>query len=102
MRNAFVLAALAAPLVFGSPALAQGAAPKPPPPGASSCSGCHGAAGSDLPTLSGRSADEIAGSMAAFRSGERPATLMNRIAKGFTDEETRAIAQWIAAQGRAK
>jgi cytochrome c553 len=40
--------------------------------------------------------------MAAFRSGERPATLMNRIAKGFSDEESRAIGVWLAAQGGAK
>jgi cytochrome c553 len=37
--------------------------------------------------------------MAGFRSGERPATVMTRIAKGFTAEEARAIAEWLAAQG---
>ena len=39
--------------------------------------------------------------MQAFRAGERPATVMDRIAKGFTDEETRAIAAWLAAAGGA-
>jgi cytochrome c553 len=39
--------------------------------------------------------------MDAFRSGGREATLMNRIAKGFTPEESRAIAKWLATQGRA-
>jgi cytochrome c553 len=36
--------------------------------------------------------------MTAFRSGTRPATVMNRIAKGFTDDEIAAIAAWYAAQ----
>lgn len=71
------------------------------PPGALSCSGCHAAHGGGadlLPRLTGRPAAEIATALAAFRSGERPATLMNRIAKGFTDDESRAIAVWLEAQ----
>ena len=36
--------------------------------------------------------------MKAFRAGERPATVMDRIAKGFSDDEMRAIAAWYAAQ----
>ena len=48
--------------------------------------------------LRGRNAVEIVAAMEQFRSGERQATVMDRIAKGFTDEETRAIADWLAAQ----
>ncbi|MFH6785441.1 MULTISPECIES: c-type cytochrome [Methylobacterium] len=70
------------------------------PPGASSCSGCHGAPGGAVPSLSGHAAEEIAASLAAFRAGTRPATVMNRIAKGFSDEESRAIAQWLAGGGQ--
>ena len=33
--------------------------------------------------------------MEAFRTGGREATVMGRIAKGFTDDETRAIAAWL-------
>jgi cytochrome subunit of sulfide dehydrogenase len=40
--------------------------------------------------------------MQAFRSGQRPATVMDRIAKGFTDEETRAIAAWVSRQPRGR
>jgi cytochrome subunit of sulfide dehydrogenase len=36
--------------------------------------------------------------MADFRGGKRSPTVMDRIAKGFTDDETRAIAAWFAAQ----
>ncbi|MFM2443130.1 MAG: hypothetical protein RJB09_316, partial [Pseudomonadota bacterium] len=31
-------------------------------------------------------------------SGAREATLMNRIARGFTPDESRAIALWLAAK----
>jgi cytochrome c553 len=34
--------------------------------------------------------------MLAFRSGERPSTVMRRIAKGFSDDEIQAIAAWVA------
>jgi cytochrome c553 len=36
--------------------------------------------------------------MKAFRNGGRPATVMDRIAKGFSDDEIAAIAAWYAAQ----
>jgi cytochrome c553 len=36
--------------------------------------------------------------MEAFRSGQRPATVMDRIAKGFTAEDVQAIAAWYAAR----
>ena len=84
-------------LVSMGPACAQ----SPAPPGALSCSGCHGAAGVEIPSLSGLSADEITQAMGAFKSGARPATLMNRLAKGFSEAETSAIAQWLASQRSA-
>ncbi|KMO31489.1 c-type cytochrome [Methylobacterium aquaticum] len=89
MRTALLLVLLAAV----TPAAAS-------PPGASSCSGCHGGPGGAVPGLAGHSAEDIAASLAAFRSGARPATVMTRIAKGFSDEESRAIAAWIAGGGR--
>ena len=36
--------------------------------------------------------------MIAFKSGQRPGTIMDRIAKGFSDEEIRAIAAWYEQQ----
>ena len=62
------------------------------PPGASSCSGCHGG------VLADRKASDIVAAMDAFRAGTRPATVMDRIAKGFTPDETAAIAAWWAEQ----
>jgi len=86
---------LAAVVMTIAPACAFAA----PPPGAASCLGCHAAAGSDSPVvpLSSLKAEQIETAMQAFRSGTRPATVMDRIAKGFSDEEVRAIAQWYAS-----
>jgi cytochrome subunit of sulfide dehydrogenase len=71
------------------------------PPGATSCSGCHsagGASGSAVPPIHGRPAAELTDALAAFRSGGRPATVMNRIATGFTADESVAIAEWLSRQ----
>ena len=81
--------------------IATAAAAAEPPPGASSCSGCHPPSASietKVPPLRGHDPAEIVAAMQAFRSGERPSTVMGRIAKGFSDDETRAIAAWLAAQ----
>jgi cytochrome subunit of sulfide dehydrogenase len=66
-----------------------------PPPGASSCSGCHGGA-APVPVLTGRDATEIVVALDAFRAGTKPATVMDRIAKGFSHDESVAIAVWLA------
>jgi cytochrome subunit of sulfide dehydrogenase len=88
------LAALVLSLALATPAAAQSAAPA----GASSCSGCHDAkiASPSVPPLVGRPAAEIVSAMEAFRTGSREATVMTRIAKGFSDDETRAIAMWLS------
>jgi cytochrome subunit of sulfide dehydrogenase len=79
---------------------AMAASPEPPP-GAASCSGCHAVSAgtkTTVPRIQGRIAADIVAAMAAFRSGSRTATVMDRVAKGFTDDETQAIAAWFAAQ----
>jgi cytochrome c553 len=76
--------------------LASSALSAEAPPGAAACSGCHGASG--IP-LDGLSASDIEAAMIAFRSGDRDATLMNRIAAGFTEGEITAIAVWLAGGG---
>jgi len=87
------IAVAVALLCAAAPAMAQSAAP----PGASSCSGCHGPQpGAAVPSLEGLDPEAIVAAMEAFRSGQREATIMNRIAKGFSDEETRALAAWVS------
>jgi cytochrome subunit of sulfide dehydrogenase len=71
------------------------------PAGASSCSGCHAASAAvqtPVPRLVGVPAPQIVTAMQAFRTGQRPATVMDRIAKGFSEEEISALAAWYAAQ----
>ena len=96
--NAFCVAiAIATVVASTSPVLAA----SDPPPGAASCSGCHAAGAvpaSPVARLYGRDAGDITTAMTKFRDGSLPATVMNRIAKGFSDDELRAIAAWLAAQ----
>jgi sulfide dehydrogenase cytochrome subunit len=47
--------------------------------------------------LAGQNAAAITAAMQDFRSGKRPATVMDRIAKGFSDDEVKAIAAWYGA-----
>jgi cytochrome c553 len=72
-----------------------------PPPGAAACSGCHPASPrvtSPVTRLAGRDRAEIVRAMQEFRAGTRAGTVMDRIAKGFTDAEIQAIAAWYAQQ----
>jgi cytochrome c553 len=48
--------------------------------------------------LAGRNAADIVAALDAFRAGDKPATVMDRIAKGFTHDEAVAIAAWWAEQ----
>ena len=89
--------AAAAVILVSAPA----AYPADAPPGAASCSSCHAASPAvqtPVPPLNGRPAADTVAQMAAFKSGERKGTIMDRIAKGFSDEETRAIAAWYEQQ----
>ena len=72
-----------------------------PPAGAAACSGCHPASArvtSPVLRLAGLDQARIVRAMEDFRSGTRAATVMDRIAKGFTDTEIQAIAAWYATQ----
>ncbi len=76
-----------------------------PSTGASSCSGCHplsGQVNNRVPRIVGRQPAEIIAAMQAFRSDERPSTVMGRIAKGFSEDEIQAIAVWLAAQHQGR
>jgi cytochrome subunit of sulfide dehydrogenase len=97
MKPIHCLAVLAALCVSTSAASAIDVAPA----GAAACSGCHPASRAvetPFTRLSGRNAADIVTAMQEFRSGQRPGTVMDRIAKGFTDDEVKAIAAWYAKQ----
>ena len=67
-------------------------------PSAEACLSCHRATPDAiaLPSLAGKSSADINAALNEFRTGARPATIMNRIAKGYSDEESRALADEIA------
>jgi sulfide dehydrogenase cytochrome subunit len=71
---------------------------------ASACAICHGTQGravtKDVIPLAGLPREHIATQMRAFRDGQRPATVMHQIAKGYSDAQIDAMAAWFAAQKR--
>lgn len=68
---------------------------------ASACANCHGTDGrlvGSVPTLAGSSADMLETQLLAFKHDEQTsATIMDRIAKGFSDAELSALASHFAA-----
>jgi cytochrome c553 len=91
------LASIAAAAV----AVAQPSAATQPPAGAAGCTGCHPASTrvqSPVVRLAGLDRAAIVRAMQEFRAGTRAGTVMDRIAKGFTDDEIQAIAAWYASQ----
>lgn len=98
-------------LRFGQPVLAAAAwvlsasASAAPPSAAmlaNACAGCHGtqggSAGPAMPSLAGQSKDAIVVAMQKFKSGERPSTIMGRLAKGYTDADFAAMGDFFGSQ----
>ena len=80
---------------------APAAGPADAPPGALACSGCHPTArfvDTTVTRLVNRNPADIVAAMQGFKSGQLPGTVMGRIAKGFTDDEVKAIATWYGQQ----
>ena len=69
---------------------------------AATCANCHGtngrALGDTVKPLAGVSADKIVAMINDYKSGAQPATIMHQIAKGYTDDQIKAIAAYFAAQ----
>ncbi|MBL8807784.1 MAG: sulfide dehydrogenase [Rhodospirillales bacterium] len=66
---------------------------------AATCTGCHGPGGhspGEIPSIYGKTETQIVQALTEFRSDRRPATMMNRHAKGFTEAEIAAIAKEVA------
>lgn len=64
------------------------------------CVGCHGNKGESkgaIPSIDGLSAEQMVQAMQDYRSDKRPGTVMNRIAKGYSDEEIKAMSDYFAS-----
>jgi len=104
------------PATSAAPAVAPAAAPPPPAFAASNlsplgvrsmsatCSACHGTNGNSvggaIGALAGMNKEYFVTQMKLFKEGKREATLMHQIAKGYSDAETAAMADFFAAQKR--
>lgn len=66
------------------------------------CAGCHGtnggSAGPVMPSLAGQSKEAIVEALKKFKSGERPSTIMGRLAKGYSDADFAAMGDFFSAQ----
>lgn len=75
---------------------------------AASCAACHGTNGKAAPTaagagvsgavLAGMDKEHISSKLMAFKSGSASATVMHRHAKGLTDDEILALADYFSSQ----
>lgn len=76
----------------------------PRPSGAmlsNTCAGCHGTDGRSVgaaPPIVGIPQPLFVRAMIEFKSGARPATVMDRIARGYQDEDFAAMAAYFAAR----
>ncbi|MBL0087321.1 MAG: cytochrome C [Ideonella sp.] len=70
---------------------------------ASSCAQCHGTdghavEGEALIRLAGLPADYTLNQLLAFRTGERKATIMHQITKGYSQDQLESLAKYFATQ----
>ena len=69
---------------------------------AATCANCHGTDGRsatrEVPALAGQPKEFLVSQMKAFQEGKRPATVMQQIAKGYTDAQLELLAGYLSAQ----
>ncbi len=98
------------PTVLAIAVLAAGAVPAPAAHAqdsstvrgmAATCANCHGTEGRSVgtvPGLAGVDKGYMAQQMKEFKAGKRPSTIMQQLAKGFSDEQIEQLAAYFAAQ----
>lgn len=70
---------------------------------AATCAQCHGTdgnavAGEALAHIAGMPKDHLLTQLLAFRTGQRPATVMHQITRGYSQEQLEELATYFAAQ----
>jgi cytochrome c553 len=103
MRHVFGFAAVAASalLMAGSPASAQDFSKIRYL--AANCANCHGTDGRSvgvMESLAGYDREKFIINMREYRSGDKPATIMHQLVKGYTDQQIADLAAYFAAQPR--
>lgn len=105
MRIRSQLAVLLLSGLAASTALAQDTAALYTRSLAATCANCHGTEGrttegSGIPSLAGMPRDYMIMQVKAFKDGSRPATVMQQLSKGFTDQQIESVATYFAALKR--
>ncbi|HKE42323.1 MAG TPA: c-type cytochrome [Casimicrobiaceae bacterium] len=101
MRARMLLFVAVAAIGIGS---AHGADPNLGRDVAANCANCHGTNGRSrggVPSLAGRDAASIVKQVREFRDGTKSSTIMQQLAKGYTDAQIEAAAAYFAAQPAA-
>ena len=74
---------------------------------AATCANCHGTnghavKGSGMDALAGMEKAKTLQKLADFKSGDKPASIMHQIAKGYTDDQISRLADYFAPMKIAK
>lgn len=102
-RSAWAAALAASLLTVGLPALAKDQQTLRMRTLAATCAQCHGTdghavEGEPLIRLAGLDKDYIMGQLLAFRSGQRPATIMHQISRGYSQDQLTSLADYFSKQ----
>jgi len=93
------LAAFVTVLAFPTMAI-EAAEPAPPAQLAEACSSCHGIDGRStgaIPPLAGQDRDTLIAKLTDFRDTENGQTIMTRLARGYSDAEIAALADYFSS-----
>lgn len=105
MRKSVLVAALLGIGLAAGPVAAQTAKPGDLAPLseaafiAKSCALCHGGPGyapPNMPMIFGADRTAIYAALQDFKNNRRPYTIMGRIARGFTDDQLKAVADYLS------
>lgn len=108
MTRTILRAALAAALAGGAMLVQAQTAPSPEAQRlylrslAATCAHCHGTEGravegEALIPLAGRPRDYLLTQLMAFRTGDRKATIMHQITRGYSEQQLESLAAYFAA-----
>lgn len=98
MRATVIGAALVMAAGYAAPAQAQDASYARSL--AATCTACHGTDGRSVggipPALAGQDKNYLLQALKDFKAGQRSATIMHQLAKGYTDEQLELLATYFS------
>jgi sulfide dehydrogenase cytochrome subunit len=98
-RKKMINRMIAGSLSLSSTAIAESVTPSML---ANTCAGCHGtngqSSGASIPTIAGLGAEYFVQIMQSYKDGKAISTIMGRLAKGYTDDDFKAMAEYYTKQ----